>query len=68
MYALDVPLCQEMADRINSRLQIVPGQKLNPIHIEWNYDSSSYYDIDATPPGILAKLFPATVSKPMKNC
>lgn len=58
MYALDVPLSQEMADRINARLQIVPGQKLNPIHIEWNYDSASYYDIDATPPGILAKLFP----------
>lgn len=60
MYALGEPLTEEFCSRINGRLQEPLEEKsiqLNPLRIEWNPDSSFYFDVDATPPDLLSKIF-----------
>ncbi|MCC5831802.1 MAG: alpha/beta fold hydrolase [Chlamydiales bacterium] len=60
MYAFGKPLPVALFHRIWKRLGEPIGDKtmrLNPIRVEWNAESSLYFDEDATPPGILPKLF-----------
>ena len=60
MYALGEPLSADLFHRIWKRLGSPVGDKtilLNPIRVEWNLESSHYFDEDATPPGLLPKLF-----------
>ncbi len=60
MYALGEPLSVDLFHKIWKRLGEPIGNKtiwLNPIRIEWNQESSLFFDEDATPPGLLPKLF-----------
>lgn len=60
MFALGDPLSVDLFCRIWKRLDEPLEDKvirLNPILVEWNQDSAQYYNEDATPPGILPKLF-----------
>ncbi len=60
MYALGEPLSVDLFHRIWKRLGEPIHDKvisLNPIRVEWNAESSQFYDEDATPPGLLPKLF-----------
>lgn len=59
MYALGSPLSVELFQKIWKRLGEPLHKKiwLNPIYVEWNAESSLFFDEDATPPGILPKLF-----------
>ncbi|MEZ5314755.1 MAG: hypothetical protein R3E91_00865 [Chlamydiales bacterium] len=60
MYALGQPLCTELFfriwERINDSIDIKKID-LHPICIEWNEESALYFDENATPPGLLPKLF-----------
>lgn len=58
MYALGDPLSTDFFRKIWRRLGEPLSEKsiqLNPLRVEWNAESSLYYDEDATPPGILPK-------------
>ncbi len=60
MYALGEPLPTDIYYRILDRLDEPFEEKtieLNPICVEWNKDFTHFFDEDATPPGVLAKLF-----------
>jgi pimeloyl-ACP methyl ester carboxylesterase len=60
MYALGQPLSVGLFQRIWKRLSEKAGEntlQLNPLRIEWNQESSLFFDEDATPPGFLPKLF-----------
>lgn len=60
MFALGEPLSLDLFRRIWKRYPEPLNEKvipLNPIRIEWNQAASFYYDEDATPPGVLPKLF-----------
>ncbi len=60
MYALGAPLQVDLFLRMWKRLGEPPEDKtieLAPIHVEWNTPDCSYHDVDATPPGLLPKLF-----------
>lgn len=61
MYVLGEPLSVALFRRLWQHLSS-PQKKvvnLNPIHVEWNQQTETFFDIDATPPGFLPKLYSA---------
>lgn len=60
MYAMGRPLSVDLFRRIWRHIGEPLETKiieLNPLYIEWNLEAKYFFDIDATPPGILSKLF-----------
>ena len=61
MYALGIPVSVELFHRIWRRIEEPIEAKiieLEPIYVEWKKSGMDFFDVDATPPGILSKLLP----------
>jgi hypothetical protein len=61
MYALGRPCSLDLIQRIWRRTAEPVEDKtinLEPITIEWNHPEIRFYDVDATPPGVLPKFIP----------
>lgn len=62
MYALGQPCPTALFLRLWSRLGESFEEKtiqLEPIYIDWNEPDMQFFDVDATPQGLLSKLFPS---------
>lgn len=58
MYARGIAPSLELVKRIYTKLErVYEEHELPLIQVEWNPPDLSFYDVDATPPGILTKLF-----------
>lgn len=62
LYLEGAPVSVALFKKVWRRLSFCAEERvmtLNPIHVEWNEQARIFFDVDATPPGILPKLYSA---------